>query len=291
MALLVVVLSAAGGTCEAKSAAKLAPGAGNFAFPFVSANQKREITVWYHRPEQAGADAKIVFVLHGEARNARTYRKYWIPIAERKGFILLVPEFSKLEFPGSRSYNLGNVSDRNGLRYPEAQWSYTAIEDIFDAVRKDNTLSAASYDLYGHSAGAQFVHRLVLLKPNARFRTAIAANAGWYMMPDANINYPHGLHGAGVERKQLAHAFGRKLVVLLGEADQDPDHRSLSRTPAAMLQGRHRFERGQNFYAHAQRTAAELSARFAWTLKSAPGVPHSNARMAPFAAAAMDTNE
>jgi hypothetical protein len=42
-----------------------------------------------------------------------------------------------LEFPGSRSYNLGNVSDRNGLRYPEAQWSYTAIEDIFDAVRKD----------------------------------------------------------------------------------------------------------------------------------------------------------
>jgi hypothetical protein len=41
MALLVVVLSAAGGTCEAKSAAKLAPGAGNFAFPFVSANQKR----------------------------------------------------------------------------------------------------------------------------------------------------------------------------------------------------------------------------------------------------------
>ncbi len=288
---LVLMLSAAGGASAARSGAELLPGSGSFAFPFVSAGEKRTITLWYHRPEQTLAEAKIVFVLHGEDRNAQTYRKYWVRIAEQKRFVLLVPEFSMSEFPGTDGYNLGNVSGRNGTRYPEAQWSYTAIENIFDAVRKDNALSAATYDLYGHSAGAQFVHRLVMLKPSARFRIAVAANAGWYMMPDFSLSYPQGLSGASVERAQLAQAFRRKLVVLLGDADNNPNHRTLLRTPAAMLQGLHRLERGQNFYARAQRTAAELNAPFAWTLRIAPEVPHNNARIAPFAAAAMEGSD
>lgn len=290
-AVFVLVLSGAGWAGAAQSDALLRPGSGRFAFAFVNAGEQREIAVWYHRPQQASAEAKIVFVLHGDGRNAQTYRRDWIPVAEQKGFILLVPEFSRSWFPGTAGYNLGNVSDPKGTRYPEAQWSYTAIEDIFDAVRKDNALSAATYDLYGHSAGAQFIHRMIMLKPDSRFRVAIAANAGWYMMPDYSVAYPHGLASANVERKQLAQAFGRRLVVLVGDADIDPNHRALSRTPAAMLQGRHRFERGQNFYARAQRTAAELNAPLAWTLKIAPGVAHSNARIAPFAAAELERND
>lgn len=287
----VLVLSGAGWASAAQSNALLSPGSGRFVFTFVSAGEKREIAVWYHRPQQTSAETKIVFVLHGDGRDAQNYRKYWIPFAEQKRFVLLVPEFSRSEFPGTASYNLGNVFSPKGARYPEAQWSYTAIEDIFDVVRKDNALSAATYDLYGHSAGAQFVHRMIMLKPDSRFRIAVAANAGWYMMPDYSVTYPHGLAGVNVDRKQLAQAFGRKLVVLLGDADIDPNHHALSRTPAALLQGRHRFERGQNFYARAQRTAVELNTPLAWTLKIAPGVAHSNARIVPFAAAELERND
>jgi poly(3-hydroxybutyrate) depolymerase len=277
------VLGGVGWASAAQSEALLLPGSGRFVFSFVSAGERREIPVWYHRPQQASTEAKIVFVLHGDGRDAQTHRKDWIPAAEQNRFMLLVPEFSQAEFPGTASYNLGNLSDRRGARYPEAQWSYTAIEDIFDAVRKHNALSAATYDLYGHSAGAQFVHRMVMLKPDSRFRIAVAANAGWYMTTDYSVTYPYGLAGANVGRKQLAQAFTRKLVVLVGDADIDPNHRALSRTPAAMLQGQHRFERGQNFYARAKRTAAELNVPLAWTLKIAPGVAHSNALMVPFA--------
>lgn len=264
--------------------ARLELGLGQFAFPFFSAGRMREITVYYHRPAAAGPGAPVLFVMHGERRNAETYRRHWVQIAEEKGYLLLVPEFSNEEFPGSRAYNLGFVKNADGTSNPESQWSYTAIEDIFTAVRSANRLAAPAYVIYGHSAGAQFVHRLVMFKPAARFSLAIAANAGWYLMPDFDVRYPYGLSGAGIDRNRLAHAFGRRLIVLLGDHDIDPDHPSLHRTSEAMRQGLHRYERGHRFYEVARRKAAEINALFAWSLKIAPGVAHSNAGMAAHAA-------
>lgn len=268
----------------AGTAAPLSPGSGSFEFPFTSAGAQRRITVWYHRPAEAGADAPIVFVMHGQARNGATYRKYWIPFAEDRRFVLLVPEFSREEFSGEGAYNLGNMTAADGTRYPETQWGYTAIEDIFDAVRKANGFVRERYDIYGHSAGAQFVHRMVLFKPDARYRVAVAANAGWYTMPDYGVSYPYGLGTTGMAPAQLARALGRRLVVMLGDQDIDPAHRSLRRTPEARAQGEHRHARGKVFFECARSAAAEMNTRLAWTLETAPGIAHSNARVAPHAA-------
>jgi poly(3-hydroxybutyrate) depolymerase len=265
-------------------AAQLSVGSGSFDFPFMSAGASRRITVWYHRPAGAGADAPIVFVMHGQGRNGSTYRKYWIPFAEERPFVLLVPEFSRDEFPGDWNYNLGNMTTADGTRNPEAQWAYAAVEDIFDLVRRANGFARPRYDIYGHSAGGQFVHRLVLFKPDARYRVAVAANAGWYTMPDFGVAYPYGLGASGMAPARLAPAFARKLVVLLGDQDIDPAHRSLRRTPEALAQGEHRHARGHAFFERARHVAAEMNAPFAWTLHVAPGVGHSNARMAPRAA-------
>ena len=263
--------------------AKLIIGSGSFVFPFLSGGELRRITVWYYRPAAAGADTPIVFVMHGASRAAENYRKYWIPLAEKHGFILLVPEFSRSAFPGS-TYELGNMIGRDGVKYPQSQWSYTAIEDIFDAVRLANGLTAPTYDIYGHSAGGQFVHRLVFFEPSARYKVAVAANSGWYVMPDFEIAFPYGLGASGINRAQLAQALGRRLVVLLGGDDIDPKHHLLRRTPEAMRQGSNRLERGEKFYDRARRAAAEIQAPFIWSLQIAPGVAHSNARMAPYAA-------
>lgn len=281
-ALLVVFPVVAGQ--EHAAAARLSAGSGSFDFSFVSAGASRRITVWYHQPADAGANAPIVFVMHGEARNASTYRKYWIPFAEERRFVLLVPEFSRDEFPTEASYNLGNMTAADGTLYPEEQWGYTAIEDIFEVVRKANGFARPRYDIYGHSAGGQFVHRLVLFKPDARYRVAVAANAGWYTMPDFGVVYPYGLAATGVAPARSAQAFGRRLVVLLGDRDTDPDHRSLRRTPKAMAQGEHRYARGHAFFERARGTAAEMNVPFAWTLHVARDVGHSNARIAPHAA-------
>jgi poly(3-hydroxybutyrate) depolymerase len=284
LAATLLVPALPGVAAEPGSDARLDTGSGSFQFAFVAGGAPRSITVWYYQPAEAKADTPIVFVLHGQARNASTYRKYWIPFAEKQRFVLLVPEFSESEFPGNRGYNFGYMRAEDGARYPDSQWSYTAIEALFDRVREANGFTQPAYDIYGHSAGGQFLHRMLMLKPEARFRVAIAANAGWYMMPDDSIAYPHGLRDSGVNAAQLARALSRRLIVLLGDADVDTEHRQLNRSAGASAQGTNRLERGQAFIERAKRAATTLGVPLAWRLELAPGVAHSNARMAPHAA-------
>jgi hypothetical protein len=103
-------------------------------------------------------------------------------------------------------------------------------------------------------------------------------------MPDRSVRFPYGLGGSSVGPEQIARALSRRLVVLLGDADNDPDHPDLNRTLGALEQGPHRLARGQAFFDSAQRAAAQLQVPLAWTLATAPGAAHSNAAMAPFAA-------
>jgi poly(3-hydroxybutyrate) depolymerase len=285
--LLAVALAVAAVTARAD--ARLETGTGSFVFQFLAAGKPREIVVWYHYPAAAQADAPIVFVMHGTSRTAQNYRKYWIPFAEAQNFVLLVPEFSREQFP--RDYNVERMTLGDGTRVPRSQWPYAAIERIFDAVREGNGLRARTYDIYGHSAGGQFVHRLVLLMPEARFRVAVAANSGWYTMPDLAIAYPYGLAGTDVGATELARALQRKLIVLVGDRDIDPNHPQLRRTPEAAAQGEHRFQRGHTFFEQAQRSARKLDVELAWELHVAPGVAHSNARMAPHAAKFVGAHE
>ena len=70
------------------------------------------------------------------------------------------------------------------------------------------------------------------------------ANAGWYTMPDWSVEYPYGLKGTPATPENVGARLAQRLLVLLGTADVDPNHASLSRTPESMAQGPHRFARG-----------------------------------------------
>ena len=47
------------------------------------------------------------------------------------------------------------------------------------------------------------MHRYLYYVPEARVSRFIAANAGWYTMPDFSIGYPYGLKDAGIEEDAL----------------------------------------------------------------------------------------
>jgi poly(3-hydroxybutyrate) depolymerase len=281
---VVVFLLLASLAYASEPSARLQPGAGHFVFEDALANPGKLLPVWYYRPERVGKETSVVFIMHGMNRNASTYRNQWQPYAEAHGFLLIVPEFSTALFPQSHGYNLGNVFTADGQPRPETQWSYSFIEGIFDAIRVANALSSTDYVLYGHSAGAQFVHRYLFFKPTARVRLAIAANAGWYTMPDFQTAFPYGLKDSGLSQTALATAFGKRLIILLGEQDTDPQARDLRNTPETIAQGAHRFARGQAFFAHAKQAAATLGVPYQWEVRTVPEVGHSNARMAPAAA-------
>ena len=85
-------------------------------------------------------------------------------------------------------------------------------------------------------------------------------------------------------RMRLLAPFARKLVVLLGEKDNDPQGKYLNRFKGAMAQGPHRLARGQNFDAEAKLAAKRLGVSYSWERRTIKSVGHDHRRMAKFAA-------
>lgn len=236
------------------------------------------ITVHFIEPG-AGAMAKapVVIVMHGVDRNADDYAANWQALAREHGLRIYAPEFSARDFPGAAFYNLGGIGT-------DGPFAYEAIEPLFDAIAARGR-GARGYYLFGHSAGAQFVHRALLFETLPHLSAAYAANAGWYTLPDAETAWPYGLDGVSVGEGSVRAWLERPLVVMLGDRDTDPADPNLRQTPEAAAQGPHREARGEFFFTSAQARAAELGAGFAWRVVSVPGVAHDNAGMAIAAAA------
>lgn len=249
----------------------------NWAGPAIAVNM--------YVPEAADESTPIVIVMHGASRDLARYYADWRVEGAQRGFIVVVPHFSKEHFATSRLYNLGHVFDPDtGEQRPPSEWTFSAIEPLFDAVVGMTASTRESYTLFGHSAGSQFVHRFLYYVPEARVSRAIAANAGWYTMPDFGVDWPYGLDESGVAPDVLADYFARDIVVLLGEADTERADDNLRKTPEAELQGKHRFDRGQTFFRVASARAEELGVELGWQLQTVPGAAHSNAQMTPAAA-------
>ncbi|MCP4272719.1 MAG: alpha/beta hydrolase [Gammaproteobacteria bacterium] len=239
----------------------------------------KPLTVYYYLPEKVNAETPLLFVMHGQGRDANRYLRQWIPLAKSLRFILVVPEFSNKKYPKSRSYNLGNMFTQQGKPVNREQWSFSAIEPLFDDIQARTGNKSSQYNIYGHSAGAQFVHRFLYFEPDARVNKAVSANAGWYTMPSYGQNFPYGIQGADITKEQLKKTLAKSLTVLLGSNDTDSHHSSLRRTPEAMAQGKHRFERGQRFYFTGKNTASVMGVEFGWNIYQVTGVAHDNGLM------------
>jgi alpha-beta hydrolase superfamily lysophospholipase len=237
-----------------------------------------QLRVWTFVPEQIDRqNAPILFVMHGALRDPKRYRDQWIEEAKKGGFIIIAPEFSSKDFPGSRNYNLGAMFEgKSGELREQASWSFSVIEPLFDEVVRRLNGEQTHYTLYGHSAGSQFVHRYLFMKPDSRAKRYLAANAGWYTYADLAIEFPFGLSGTPATQGTLREALAKDVVILLGDQDIDAQHESLNRSARAMMQGPHRFARGEAFFAAAKRLAEANKWDFGWSLRVIPGVAHSN---------------
>ncbi len=257
--------------------------AGNGRFVYQQAG--KVVPVWYFVPQSANGETPILFVMHGVNRDAERYLNDWVPLAEKYKFVVIAPEFTRKDFPKDADYSQGAVFDENGQPRPREQTTFSFIEPIFNQLRTVIGNRTERYQLYGHSAGAQFAHRFLYFVPDARVTKVVAANAGWWTLPDTNIDYPYGLKNVpGVSKASLSALLPCPLIVLLGTNDIDPNDKNLNRSEGAMRQGKHRFERGNFYYQYGQRQAKAFGVQFGWTLATAPGVGHSDKGMSTFAA-------
>ena len=195
--------------------------------------------------------------------------------------VIVAPEFSQAHWKGTAGYNLGDVENQAD---PE-KWAFSAIEHLFDEVREGRT----EYRIFGHSAGAQFVHRMMLFRPDHRASVAVAANPGWYTMPewrkDRKVDaFPFSLVGAKVGEAELRKALARPFVLMVGEKDDDPDHRTLEKSEGAEKEGATRLERGENFFKAVTAIANEMHVKMNWEFMEIPDTAHSGKAMSKYAA-------
>ena len=283
-------------------------GSGSFKIEGGPSRTQKIIEVFYYRPRNFTANSKILFVVPGAGRDGDSYRDAWISEADEYNLLILAPKYSEADY-SFEDYHLGGILsnldiktnvkyvensniaelDENGLDFRINPDTSTMIfpdfDRIFDLVTVSLGSSQQSYDIFGHSAGGQILHRMALFYPKSKARNIIAANAGFYTLPDLETNLPFGVKGSILNHDSFKRSFSNSLVLLIGELDNAEEKRgTLLRSPTADIQGLHRLARGKYFYENASRAAKALKTSFNWQLEIVPEVGHDHEKMGDYAA-------
>jgi len=255
--------------------AEISIGSGTFIFSF----NNIDIEVFYHVPAAYSASSKVVFALHGGNRDAEGVRNNMIQKSIEYNFVLIAPKFSSQNFSLGDGYNLGNVYEdgdnpSTSTLNDEDEWSFSVIEPLFDSVVSSLSLTEEKYNLFGFSAGAQFVHRFIQFKPNARFNKVVAGAAGWYTVPDNNIPFPYGLDNSILTNTNLGNLLSKDLYIQVGALDNDPNSVGLRHNEYADAQGLNRITRAVHFFENGQNIAESSNYNLNWSLHIIQGAGH-----------------
>lgn len=227
-------------------------GNGRFEYSSYTPLKDKPVNIYYSISDGDMSTMPVIFVFPGTNRDADNYILPWTEISKDHQCMVFSIEFPE-KYYTSDEYITGNVIDKSGAFVDKEKWTFSLIEPLFEYIKSETGNKNAKYNLFGHSAGSQFVHRYVLFNPNAKIDKAVAANAGWYTMPLFNVEFPYGLKNTQLSRTDVISALKTDMTVHLGgEKDNDPNDSSLRTTSEAMVQGDHRYARGQYFYENSE---------------------------------------
>lgn len=283
---------------------ELNKGPGFFKINGSSNHKSDSITVFYHKPVNFSPSSKILIVVPGAGRNGDSYRDSWIETSEKYNVLIVSPSYPEKEY-NYGDYHLGGVVkdldiskgvsfkkgtnhvyiDENVIEFNvnenKENWIFNDFDRIFELVKKATKSNQRKYDMFGHSAGGQILHRFALLFPNSKADKILASNSGTYTLPDYNTNFPFGIKNVGVKKRNLKKSFKIKLVLFLGELDNDSETRGrMLRSETADKQGTNRLDRGKNFYKLNEKLWEILGVKSNWKLEIIPNVGHNQKKMA-----------
>lgn len=218
-------------------------------------------------PKRGGVGAPLLLCVHGISRNAAVHGHAFATLAEQYGVVLAVPLFAAPPFTDYQ---------RLGRRKEGARADLALRRLVKDVGYHTGALSDRVH-LFGHSGGAQFVHRFAMAWPG-EVAAAVVSSAGWYTLPDASAPYPYGLRVGdelpGVRFDPAAFLRLRWLAVV-GERDLMRSD-ALRRTRRVDTeQGRTRVERARIWTHAMNRAASKHGLPPPVSLVEIPGVGHS----------------
>lgn len=233
-----------------------------------------ETEVLYYIPKYFDPDTtEYLFGIHGAGgwhRPGATNRIHQFRnIAEIENLIVIAPAFDCiLNWPlGKEGLNeKGIVKDTylgdfiNLVNKRNEHRTDLKLIETFEFFNK-HLMKREKFHLYGHSGGGQFASRFIIFYPELLDKVGISS-PGSFVFPRRDINYPYGLKLGNLEKsfgpqikaddlkltdseldQKLNQVLDLKLFIIAGEDDVWIDNR-----PERSWQGKHRFERAQNFY-------------------------------------------
>jgi hypothetical protein len=230
------------------------------------------LNVFTYRPR--GAPRLLLLVFHGLNRDAQPYRNNARVLADRIGAIVVSPEFDAGRY-STDLYQRGGVAT-DGAFVPPGKRTVDLIAPLVDWAREASGEPDLPHTLLGHSAGGQFLSRVVAFAPTDATRF-IVANPSTWVLPSLDDAVPYGFGGTPEAESALRAYLERPIVALLGT--DDTGTHNLANEPEALAQGVNRLERGRAAFAKAQQAAQERGWSFGWTLVEVPGVGHNAALM------------
>ena len=260
---------------------------GVFTFNPTGALSNKTINVFYHIPQGDLTNFPILFSFHGGSRNADEYRNDWIEMANKNSFMVFAPEFNSDNFTSGDMYILDNIfqdgdnTSIDTLNSPDI-WTFSIIDQLFDFIKNEVGSNQTTYNAWGHSAGAQFLHRFVLYLPESKLNIAVCSNAGWYTVPESDVVFPYGLLESQLSTTNLISAFSKTLYIHLGDSDTNQNSSSLRHNIIVdEQQGLNRLVRGRYFFETSKLKAELLNANFNWIkTPEVSGVGHDHSAMA-----------
>jgi len=278
-------------------------GSGSFVIEDSKKANRRAITVFYHKPESFSPQSKILMVIPGAGRNGDSYRDAWIEESEKYSVLIVSLKYPENYYP-FEDYHLGGIisnpnllesaayaTDSNNVTLDEnafhfdvnadkQTWIFDDFDRVFDLVVNATDSEQSTYDIFGHSAGGQILHRFALFYPENKANHIIAANSGFYTMPDTSTSLPFGLKESSTTQKDLKASFKNKLIIYLGAQDNESETRgTLLRSYTADKQGFGRLSRGIHFYTFSESLAKKLDTPFNWSVKTVPNSGHNHRKM------------
>lgn len=260
---------------------------GSFTFYPQAPVNRASIKVFYHIPSGDITKMPILMSFHGSGRDGGPHRDYWIQMANDNGFMVIAPEFSSSNYPGlGDNYLMSNIFDDGDNPSPSTfndknDWTFSTLDPLFEAVKKAVSGTQEKYNAWGHSGGAQFLHRFVTYLPNSKLNIAVCSNAGWYTVPETIVSFPYGILNGQLPNTDLTTAFSRKLIVHLGQDDNNPNSAGLRHNAVVdAQQGMHRLERGRYYFNTSETTAQNMGTTFNWELHELASVGHDAQLMA-----------
>lgn len=272
----------------------------------LSDKDSRTVKVYYHRPKAFDRDSKFLIVVPGAGRNGKSYRDTWIQYAEEYKVLVLSLTLEEELFPFEDYHLCGMVSQSNFLEAIEWQdssnivvldetqltvtfdqvkenWIFGLFDSLFYKAKEATGSEIQQYDLFGHSAGGQILHRMALFDSSNTVNQIVSANSGFYTLPDPLSPYPFGLNP--LSHPDWKSIFNRRLIVLTGEKDNATETKgTLLHSNTVNEQGLHRNARAKYFYNYAKAKAKEINTPFNWQLVQVKDVGHDHRKMAKAAA-------